>query len=134
MPTGEFADEHGLPGTLTMPNDWALWANQMARANMPQYGWAQFGNYSWGNGLDPYYQASLTDPAAFWDIHDSSGPLGVPDTADVHVNQSTCPGSTNDPLIDQVDNCQGGEDPYSRVFGDRDLEQGPFDPTNQARS
>jgi hypothetical protein len=106
----EFQDDWGLPSQLIMPNDWALWAQTMATTDQ---------------GLD-----SL-DPSAYWDIHDSSGPLGneSPDgSPDVHVSLSQCPGSDLDPYVDQVDDCTGNEALYSRIFGDLTTgETGPFD-------
>jgi hypothetical protein len=111
----EFQDDYGLPATLVLPNDWALWANTAM---------AQVDN----NEPGPASQ--------YWDIHDSSGPLGneTPDgSPDVHVNQSTCPGSTPDAFVDQVDNCNGPGPGnginFSRIFGDFGSGIGPFDPS-----
>ena len=111
---------------LVMPRDWALWAHSgMASANVPydQYNYCTKWSYSTCEGgwaLNPFYN---TDPSAFWDIHDSSAPaaLGVADSPDVHVDQGTCPNSTASLYVDQVDNCTGGEDLFSRVFGDLTL-------------
>src|SRR5579884_113357 len=126
----EFQSDWGLPATLVMPRDWALWAKSgMASANMPyQYCAEYFYSYctDWEN--NPYYGVPAS---AFWDIHDSSAPaaLGVTDSPDVHVDQNTCPDSTSSAFIDQVDNCTGGETWFSRVFGDlTDGQNGPFDP------
>src|ERR1700751_1844674 len=110
----QFQEDYGLPATLVMPDDWAMWADAMATTD---------GNLS-GYSFQP-------PASAFWDIHDSSGPLGneSPDgSPDVHVNTTTCPGSTADAFVDQVDNCQAGEDNFSRVFGDTTDFIGPFDP------
>jgi hypothetical protein len=113
----EFQEDWGLPATLTMPNDWALWASKMATTDQ--------------------YLSNLPS-SAYWDIHDSSGPLGneSPDgSPDVHVNQNSCPGSTPDAFVDQVDNCAGTSDtdvaegPFSRIFGDLVDMPGPFDPS-----
>ena len=63
---------------------------------------------------NPYYN---TDPSAFWDIHDSSAPaaLGVTDSPDVHVlGFCNTTGTVFTSNIDQVDNCNGGEDATSR--------------------
>ena len=123
MPTGEFASDYGLPGTLTMPNDWATWADAMASVEVG------LGKY-YGYPSNPLWS---TPASAFWDIHDSSGPLAsVTDSPDVHVNQLACPNSTPDPFVDQVDNCTGAGDedlyPFSRVQGDFGTGVGPFDP------
>jgi len=107
----EFQEDFGLPASLTMPDDWALWANQMATTD----------GAMGGPGSPP--------ASAFWDIHDSSGPLGneSPDgSPDVHVNQDSCPDSTPDAFVDQVDNCNG-DDAFSRIFGDLTDLWGPFD-------
>ncbi len=109
----EFQDDWGLPSQLVMPNDWALWAHTMATTDQ--------------------YLGSL-DPSAYWDIHDSSGPLGneSPDgSPDVHVSQAVmCPAASAMPFVDQVDNCTGNEGLYSRIFGDLTTgETGPFDPS-----
>ena len=96
-----------------MPNDWALWAHTMATTDQ--------------------YLGSL-DPSAYWDIHDSSGPLGneSPDgSPDVHVNHGHVPlapsairsstRSTTAPVTRAL---------YSRIFGDLTTgETGPFDPS-----
>jgi hypothetical protein len=107
----EFQDDWGLPSQLIMPNDWALWAHTMATTDQ--------------------YLGSL-DPSAYWDIHDSSGPLGneSPDgSPDVHINKAICStGTVGDPFVDQVDDCTGDEGLYSRIFGDLTTgETGPFD-------
>jgi hypothetical protein len=106
----QFQDDWGLPSQLVMPNDWALWAHTMATTDQ---------------------NLGSLDPSAYWDIHDSSGPLGNESpngSPDVHVSTTQCPGSTVDPFIDQVDNCTGDEALYSRIFGDLTLgETGPFD-------
>jgi len=111
----EFQQDWGLPATLVMPRDWALWAHAMATTDQ----------YLGGT--------NALDPSAYWDIHDSSGPLGNESpngSPDVHISQVSCPDSTPDPFIDQVDNCTGGEDWYSRIFGDLTTgETGPFDPS-----
>ena len=89
----EFQDDWGLSSQLVMPNDWATWANAMATTDQ---------NLGGTNSLPP---------SAYWDIHDSSGPLGNEDpdgSPDVHVNQTACPGSTPMTFVDQVDNCIGG--------------------------
>ena len=107
----EFQDDWGLPSQLVMPNDWATWANAMATTD---------GNLGGLNSLPA---------SAYWDIHDSSGPLGneSPDgSPDVHVNQNTCPDSAPDDFVDQVDNCNGGTW-FSRIFGDLTNDFGPFD-------
>src|SRR4029453_3983853 len=67
----EFQDDWGLPSQLIMPNDWATWAGAMASTDS---------NLGGTNALDP---------SAYWDIHDSSGPLGNEDpdgSPDVHVD------------------------------------------------
>jgi len=110
----EFEEDYGLPATLTMPDDWATWADAMASTSY----------YLSGNPGDP-------PASAYWDIHDSSGPLGneSPDgSPDVHVDQVSCPGSTPSSDVDQVDNCAGGWS-FSRVFGDFSSGGGPFDPS-----
>ncbi|HUK95699.1 MAG TPA: hypothetical protein VLU96_11695 [Gaiellaceae bacterium] len=108
----EFQADYGLPATLVMPNDWARWANAMASTDQNLGG---------------------LPASAYWDIHDSSGPLGNENpngSPDVHVNQDSCPESTNDAYVDQVDNCAGGSDEYSRIFGDlTEGAFGPFDPS-----
>ena len=119
---------------LVMPRDWALWAQSgMASANMPysQYDYCA----EWSDNIcvggwvpNPYYN---TDPSAFWDIHDSSAPaaLGVTDSPDVHVlGFCNTTGTVFTSNIDQVDNCNGGEDYFSRLFGDSASGVGPFDP------
>ena len=109
----QFQDDWGLPSQLVMPNDWALWAHTMATTDQ--------------------HLGSYRDPSAYWDIHDSSGPLGNEDpdgSPDVHVSLAQCPGSDLDPFVDQVDNCIGGEVWFSRIFGDLTRGQnGPFDPS-----
>jgi hypothetical protein len=121
IPDAEFAQDFGLPNPLVMPDDWAAWANAMATVG---------GNLT--DSSNPYFGVPAS---AFWDIHDSSGPLGVDDSADVHVNTHSVNNggcgrnATPDPLIDQVDNCKGGESDYSRVFGDFGTGVGPFDPS-----
>ena len=77
----EFQDDWGLSSQLVMPNDWATWANAMATTDQ---------NLGGTNSLPP---------SAYWDIHDSSGPLGNEDpdgSPDVHVDPSDCAtGSTS---------------------------------------
>jgi len=113
----EFQSDWGLPATLVMPNDWALWAHAMATTDD---------------------NLSNQSASSFWDIHDSSGPQGneSPDgSPDVHVNQTTCPNSSASAFVDQVDNCTGDEYLFSRIFGDLtgpDGSIGPFDPTDNA--
>jgi hypothetical protein len=117
----EFQEDYQLPPSLVLPRDYAMWANQMASTS----------DYLENNR--DYLWASAS---AFWDIHDSSGPLGneSPDgSPDVHVNQGSCPASTPD-VFDQVDNCDGSYNGgygrvYSRQFGDFADESGPFDPS-----
>jgi len=116
----EFQSDWGLPDPLVLPNDWAEWANAMATTD----------NELTKNGLAP---------AAFWDIHDSSGPdfaseAGDGGNPDVHVSQTSCPLSTPSDTIDQVDNCDGRQygRAFSRVFGDFGLARGPFDPSYPA--
>ena len=106
----EFQDDWGLPSQLIMPNDWALWAHTMATTDQ--------------------YLGSL-DPSAYWDIHDSSGPLGNESPTVRLTSMSTwarvqvAPWM---PFVDQVDDCTGNEGLYSRIFGDLTTgETGPFD-------
>jgi hypothetical protein len=109
----EFQADYGLPAQLIMPNDWALWAHSAM---------AQTDNNL--NGLPA---------SAYWDIHDSSGPLANESpngSPDVHVNTTTCPGSVLSAFVDQVDNCTGSGEDFSRIFGDlTNGENGPFDPS-----
>ena len=116
----EFQEDYQLPATMVMPRDYAMWAHQMATTN----------DYLENNS--DYLWASAS---AFWDIHDSSGPLGNESpngSPDVHVNQASCPNSTKD-IFDQVDNCNGpgggSGRSFSRQFGDFGSGQGPFDPS-----
>jgi hypothetical protein len=114
----EFQADWGLPATLVLPDNWALWASKMATTDQ---------------NLD--ISNSFNSPSQYWDIHDSSGPGGDGGNPDIHVSQTACPGSSPSSTIDQVDNCQGpgdgndadGSDQYSRVFADLASGQGPFD-------
>jgi hypothetical protein len=109
----QFQANYGLPATLVMPNDWAMWAHAMATTD---------GNLSGYPGDPP--------ASAYWDIHGSSAPaaLGVADTPDQHVNTNLCGGTLATDGVDQVDNCTGSMWFYSRVFGDLGSGVGPFDP------
>ena len=108
----EFQTDWGLPSQLIMPNDWATWANAMATTDQ---------------------NLSSLPASAYWDIHDSSGPLANESpngSPDVHVSLAQCPGSVLDPFVDQVDNCTGNGEDFSRIFGDlTNGETGPFDPS-----
>ena len=113
----EFQADYGLPATLTMPNDWATWANAMASTDL---------NLGGTNALPA---------SAYWDIHDSSGPGGDGGNPDIHV-AGFCSPDTPSTTIDQVDNCNGpgqGQPwfgkPFSRIFGDSGTGVGPFDPS-----
>jgi hypothetical protein len=112
----EFQADWGLPATLVLPRDWALWASKMATTD---------------DALSPPYgQAAST----YWDIHDSSGPGGDGGAPDVHVKGGACTTLATSLTIDQVDNCNGPGNPQtglsqSRVFGDFGTAFGPFDPS-----
>jgi hypothetical protein len=113
----EFQSDWGLPDPLVLPRDWRQWAEAMATT-------------------DQDLQNTGNPASAYWDIHDSSGPTlgseaGDGGTPDIHVSQTTCPGSTPSTTIDQVDNCNGPGSmdgiAFSRVFGNLGSGLGPFD-------
>jgi hypothetical protein len=60
------------------------------------------------------------NPAMRWDIHDDSL------KTEGHVAGFCKPAVPT--LIDAVDNCRGGDEKFSRVFGDFGRDGGPFDP------
>jgi hypothetical protein len=96
--TGSFPHPLGPGGRFTLPADWAMLAGALATS------------------ADP----SDDSPAWRWDIHDDTL------KTEGHVAGFCRPAVPV--AIDAVDNCRGGEERFSRVFGDFGREGGPFDP------
>jgi hypothetical protein len=115
----EFQADWGLPATLVLPRDWAIWAHAMASESQEQ---------------QEAYPAIA--PWQYWDIHDSSSPVST-DTPDTHVGvptQCPLPSVASTTRTDQVDNCRGGANEsqfginFSRIFADYGGSgTGPFD-------
>jgi hypothetical protein len=96
--TGSFPHPLGPGGRFTLPNDWATLAMALADSDDP---------------TDP-------NPAMRWDIHD--------DTLKTEGHVAGFCRPVVPVAIDAVDNCRGGEERFSRVFGDFGRDGGPFDP------
>jgi hypothetical protein len=96
--TGSFPHPLGPGGRFTLPSDWAMLAGALATS------------------ADP----SDDNPAWRWDIHDDTL------KTEGHVAGFCRPAVPV--AIDAVDNCRGGEERFSRVFGDFGRDVGPFDP------
>jgi hypothetical protein len=98
MVTGSFPHPAGPGGRFTLPSDWAMLAGALATSA----------------------DVSDANPAKRWDIHDDTL------KTEGHVAGFCQPAVPV--AIDAVDNCRGGEERFSRVFGDFGREGGPFDP------
>ncbi len=96
--TGSFPHPAGMGGRFTLPSDWAALAAALADSDDP---------------TDP-------NPAMRWDIHDDTL------KTEGHVAGFCRPAVPV--AIDAVDNCRGGDERFSRVFGDFGRDGGPFDP------
>jgi hypothetical protein len=96
--TGSFPHPAGPGGRFTLPSDWSMLAGAMADSDDP---------------TDPA-------PAMRWDIHDDTL------KTEGHVAGFCRPAVPV--AIDAVDNCRGGDERFSRVFGDFGRDDGPFDP------
>jgi hypothetical protein len=100
--TGSFPHPASPDGRFTLPDDWATLADALASSNDP----------------------SDQNPGMRWDIHDDTLKTTGHVSGVCHPFKPTA--------IDAVDNCAGGDEWFSRVFGDFGRDGGPFDPVRLA--